>query len=672
MRTLAQKPEATHQTPSANSTLLGRVNFGRHPGVTSPVHLQRALENSAAQRMSRTNAEEPELESAAGTSPHPAHDFSRIPAYNNAPVNIRAKLQVDSPGDAFEQEADRVAEQVLRMPAAQGVRRKCACGESGTCKECNQETPIVQRKATGHAGGAEAPQIVSEVLRSPGRPLDAATRSFMEPRFGHDFSRVRVHTDARAAQSARAVNALAYTVGQNVVFDQGQYQPGTQDGKRLLAHELTHVAQGSGSALRRKGKTAGDVPRLKVEPALNQPACACVVFVHNEERKARKTARLLHTNCRYNLAMVQDPEGLKSRHVRIPNHGEKDPNSLFPAEVVNACMDDDKSCRDFVANKQGSTKGDESLAFAQRQYFLAIKDCSNNFKLPVVGLHNNALNDTETYRAEMGAKGVADLKLDVDKRDQKNGHSVLDTVLRMVKLLLGIPVEKVQTGADVLDTMRTRIRDKFGAAGEKETLDTKKTTNIFRWCAAADIEQCHAGDPEHPDNVVWVTNLEDYDKLKTQNVNVVFESQKPKPAASESAGDLSTMFVLLGLRLTDQLSKQAAVVEGIAKQEALEAVSDKLRQFLLLAPKPDDPVARAKRNKALLDALAAIGKLGDELKALRFVNIETEGKGWGKESARVANYRTIVTVLTALGIHCCDVAGKGDTAVETGLKGKDD
>ncbi len=85
--------------------------------------------------------------------------------------------------------------------------------------------------------------IVQGVLNSPGRPLSAATRAFMEPRFGHDFSRVRVHDDEQAAKSAQAVNALAYTVGQDVVFGPGQYAPHTHNGQRLIAHELTHTIQ---------------------------------------------------------------------------------------------------------------------------------------------------------------------------------------------------------------------------------------------------------------------------------------------------------------------------------------------------------------------------------------------------------------------------------------------
>ena len=90
---------------------------------------------------------------------------------------------------------------------------------------------------------AVVPPVVREVLKSPGIPLDMATRAFMEPRFGHDFSKVRVHADDRAAESAQAVNALAYTAGSHVVFGAGGYRPESDGGKRLLAHELAHVVQ---------------------------------------------------------------------------------------------------------------------------------------------------------------------------------------------------------------------------------------------------------------------------------------------------------------------------------------------------------------------------------------------------------------------------------------------
>lgn len=93
------------------------------------------------------------------------------------------------------------------------------------------------------ARALEVPDIVHETLSTGGQPLDADTRTFMEPRFGHDFSRVRIHTDERAVKSAESVNALAYTVGSDIVFNQGRYAPDTYEGKHLLAHELTHVVQ---------------------------------------------------------------------------------------------------------------------------------------------------------------------------------------------------------------------------------------------------------------------------------------------------------------------------------------------------------------------------------------------------------------------------------------------
>ncbi len=128
------------------------------------------------------------------------------------------------------------------------LQRACACGgnpgPSGECEQCRKKrVGMLQRSATAPAPSSFAPPVVHDVLQSAGQSLDLATRASMESRFGHDFSRVQVHTDARAAASAQAVNALAYTVGTNVVFGSGQYAPNTRSGQRLLAHELTHVVQ---------------------------------------------------------------------------------------------------------------------------------------------------------------------------------------------------------------------------------------------------------------------------------------------------------------------------------------------------------------------------------------------------------------------------------------------
>ena len=137
-------------------------------------------------------------------------------------------------------------------PAVFPLQRKCACGtygSGGECDKCRSAATDLHRSACSPAAPASMPAIVDDVLSSSGQPLDSDIREWMEPRFGHDFSHVRIHTDQRAAESAQAVNALAYTVGHDVVFNTGRYQPGTESGGRLLAHELTHVVQQGRSGL---------------------------------------------------------------------------------------------------------------------------------------------------------------------------------------------------------------------------------------------------------------------------------------------------------------------------------------------------------------------------------------------------------------------------------------
>ena len=136
--------------------------------------------------------------------------------------------------------------------------------------------PLLQRRALQSRESPKcAPPIVHQVLRSPGRQLDDSTRAALEPQFGHDFGRVRVHTDSKAAASAQAVDALAYTVGPNIVFASGQFSPATAQGCKLLAHELTHTIQ-QGMRLPSAG---GD---LHIDPVDSSP-----------EREASHTANLL-------------------------------------------------------------------------------------------------------------------------------------------------------------------------------------------------------------------------------------------------------------------------------------------------------------------------------------------------------------------------------------------
>src|SRR4029077_9193611 len=139
----------------------------------------------------------------------------------------------------------KVAPKRSFLPVGRRVLQRCASTKE--CGDYRNKQLTLQRSSVTHAKPLSVPPIVHEVLEAPGQPLDVQTRAFMEPRFGHDFGHVRVHTDVKAADSARAVNALAYTVGRDIVFGAGRYAPDKSEGRGLVAHELAHVLQQSGA-----------------------------------------------------------------------------------------------------------------------------------------------------------------------------------------------------------------------------------------------------------------------------------------------------------------------------------------------------------------------------------------------------------------------------------------
>ena len=177
---------------------------------------------------------------------------------------LQAKLKIGQPGDKYEQEADRVADKVMRMPEP-GVQRqeepeeeeetlqsKPLAGEitqlvQKQVEPEEEEEEMLQAKSREDATSEVSNDLESQInaIKGGGRPLAESERAYFEPRFGADFGQVRLHSDAQAAESARGVNAKAYTLGQDVVFGAGQYAPGTSEGQRLMAHELTHVVQQS-------------------------------------------------------------------------------------------------------------------------------------------------------------------------------------------------------------------------------------------------------------------------------------------------------------------------------------------------------------------------------------------------------------------------------------------
>ncbi len=170
---------------------------------------------------------------------------------------FQPKLTINQPNDIYEQEADAMADKVMCMPdnktvdnlffkpAASSIQRKCA--------HCEEEEKQMQRKESNINVTAASPQTENyRNTLSGGSFFNENERHFFETRMGHDFSNLKIHTDIDATKSAQSINALAYTTGNSIVFNEGQYAPETDEGRKLLAHELTHTIQQSENGSEKK------------------------------------------------------------------------------------------------------------------------------------------------------------------------------------------------------------------------------------------------------------------------------------------------------------------------------------------------------------------------------------------------------------------------------------
>ncbi|HEX2202952.1 MAG TPA: DUF4157 domain-containing protein [Longimicrobium sp.] len=657
--------------------------------MLAPARPHRPALHPSAPLPARAIAPAPPAPSPVPEAAPAAHDFARV-SVHPTPVRLQATLEIGAADDPHEREAERVADQVMRTGGgevhadARGVLRRCSCG--GACPACRakgrkrkEELARAPEGGGPALGTGAAPPAVHDVLRGPGHPLDAGAAAFLEPRFGHSFERVRVHTDARAAASAKAVGARAYTVGRHVVFGAGQYRPESAEGRRLLAHELAHVLQqDTGAVLRRDpppdapdtdpaqaqasatpARTPIEGPRLEVTKKTSP--YACLVFIHNDERNARLTARLLHQHCAYNLAMIEPDH--RSREVEVAGEGKIDPNALFPPDIVRECLPHPAGCEREVDDHAAKP----TRPSTQKQFFMAVRDCSEDFSLPVVALHNNRIRDTQalletkgtiTRRDKQTKKRVPvdpfeDLPRDVENRPPRPKGWVE-------------PAEEAEVPPDSVEKMKEVLKRHFEI---KELAETRGKTNIFRWCAGPDITRCHIGDPHHPDNLVWVTNPRDFERVRDgqPDANVVLQGG----VGPESENDLSTLFLTLE-RIARQDHGLRALLfrlaqEALAGLDALAAVrgAEGARQVLEMLAR------RADAERAAHLRLAAAEAAG-----LRYVNIETPDtapgiKGEGQRAAhRVAQYEAVVRTLAALDLHYCgedDAASDADAAIRSGV-----
>lgn len=591
-------------------------------------------------------------------------------------------LRVSDPGDASEREAVRIASIVARGepgPARAGerftadiARSKCAECEAagGSCAGCEEEEePGVMRSAESPgAGVAGARAAVASARASEGAALPGRLRDFFADRMGASFDAVRVHDGPAAARAARSVSARAFTVGRDVVFGAGQFRPDTVSGRELIAHELVHTLQRDDAMVRRQVETqpapaqpapapaprrpaagtAAATPAPEVRPSQNGEPCACIVFMHNNERNARLTAELLHTHCRFNLAIVEpDNRGrLLAAGVRVERgRTTRDPNELFPPDITRECINDPVGCSRFLSENEGARDAATIRRFVLIRFFMRIYEYSRGFTLPVVALHNNAPDETVGYRAatqraRRRGDPVPDLRMDIDKSDES---PTAPTVARLRELLRGSP---------------------WGAGIERSVTGVGGSTNIFRWCAASDIGRCHIGDPDRPDNVIWTTNPDDFRRLSATPVNVVLQTA----AGPESQTDLSTLFLNLH-GLIDP-----AVLTAIAHDRDVEVAELRLAwEALSNAPSVG---AGWDLVRELLQLLYQLVRHAEATRAhalrpsqIRYVNIETPGFGIGAvtDAQRVESFRVILGALRALGLDCCGTAGDPGGAIEQGL-----
>ena len=191
----------------------------------------------------------------SGVQKAPKYSSSRLGAFYSAGpvlslgVPVQAKMKVGRPGDPHEREADSVAERIMSGGRVSSISGISPGGVGGVAQrqeeEEHEDEELIQAMNLSGHNAKLTPSVESHIqaMKGSGESLPESTRAFFEPRFGRDFSRVRVHTDAKAAETAQAVNARAYTVGHNIAFGAGHYAPGTSGGQKLLAHELTHVVQ---------------------------------------------------------------------------------------------------------------------------------------------------------------------------------------------------------------------------------------------------------------------------------------------------------------------------------------------------------------------------------------------------------------------------------------------
>ena len=367
-------------------------------------------------------------------------DFTRMPISAGA-LTLRAKLATSVPGDFHENEADRIAAEVMSAPES-SPQSACRCGAQ--CPRCKAGPPAptqsrIQRKTVRPAtvSGNVMP-AVGNTLRDGGQPLEAEARDFFEARFGYDFSRVRVHTGARAADSAVALGALAYTVGTDIAFGEGRYAPQTAAGRMLLAHELAHVVQQS--------ETPSQTPLLQRKNEETQPKPVKTTFRYGKKEKAiadRFVAKLRAVGIQ--VEIKEDKDGFEvvlhpmteaEAQAAAQAKAQADPMRRVTVEHEGTSgapyIKDVPKCPDTIPIKSPMQRWPECFATAEKADALKAKLEAAHIPAEVVKVSEDqfGLRFNPMTEAEAKTRGAAEIKgrpdialLSVQTSEKKELHS---------------------------------------------------------------------------------------------------------------------------------------------------------------------------------------------------------------------------------------------------------
>ena len=314
MHTFVQNHKSVPKIKPACLSQTGRSHLGQSSEVRSILSLQRMIVNQAEQRLHERTREHLKASQTDNTSPNNTNDITTVPLHANVNGNVQPKLDISTADDIYEQEADRIADRVMRRtdvdPQTDDREVSRDSAVSRLQHQCYEQE--MQRKPVHpvHTGSLRpgTPASVRDAIRSSACRIDPVARSWLEPRFDRDLGNVRVHTGLIAERAARDIQAQAFTYGRDIVFGHGYYQPGTSSGRRLLAHEVTHVAQQSEDSQLRRSK-------LIQRAQTGRPTPQAPYFTY-ELDTARNTYSALASY--YGLARWQDIQDATPGHPEIP------------------------------------------------------------------------------------------------------------------------------------------------------------------------------------------------------------------------------------------------------------------------------------------------------------------------------------------------------------------